>query len=98
MYFADRLAKRAFGKEPIGEFVEVGDLRVVFGGELVDRKELLVGVEGEVLRVVVGEVPRVRAVADNEELDQTEKRPCVSVAGIVLVLDDLLHGPPGADP
>ena len=61
---ADHLTERALGKEPIGEVVEVGDLRVVLGSELVDRKEPLISVEGEVPRVVVGEVPRVRAVAD----------------------------------
>ena len=49
-------------------------------------------------RVVVGEVPRVRAVADDEELDEAEKRLGVSVTGVVLVVDDLLHRPPGADP
>ena len=95
---ADHLAKRALGEEAIGEVVEVGDLGVVLGRELVDRKEPLVGVEGEVPRVVVGEVPRVRAVADDEELDEAEERLGVSVAGVVLVVDDLLHRPPGADP
>ena len=40
--FADHLAKRALGEEPIGEVVEVGDLRVVLDRELVDRKEPLV--------------------------------------------------------
>ena len=96
--FADHLAERALGEEPIGEVVEVGDLRVVLGRELVDRKEPLARVEGEVPRVVVGEVPRVRAVADDEELDEAEKRLGVSVTGVVLVVDDLLHRPPGADP
>ena len=38
------------------------------------------------------------AVADDEELDEAEKRLGVSVTGIVLVVDDLLHRPPGADP
>ena len=95
---ADHLAKRALGEEPIGEVVEVGDLRVVLGRALVDRKEPLVRVEGEVPPIVVGEVPRVGAVADDEELDEAEKRLGVSVTGVVLVVDDLLHRPPGADP
>ena len=64
--FTDHLAKRALGEKLIGEVVEVGYLRVVLGRELVDRKEPLVRVEGEVPRVVVGEVPRVRAVTDDE--------------------------------
>ena len=94
----DHLTKRALGEEPIGEVVEVGDLGVVLGCELVDRKEPLVRVEGEVPCVVVGEVPRVRAVADDEELDEAEKRLGVSVTRVVLVVDDLLHRPPWADP
>ena len=95
---ADHLAERALGEEPVGEVVEVGDVGVVLGRELVDRKEPLVSVEGEVPRVVVGEVPRVRAVADDEKLDETKERVGVSITGVVLVLDDLLHRPPRADP
>ena len=95
---ADHLAKRALGEEPIGEVLKVGDLRVVLGRALVDRKEPLVRVEGEVPRVVVGEVPRVRAVANNEELDEAQEGLGVSVTGVVLVVDNLLHRPPGADP
>ena len=95
---ADHLAKRALGEEPIGEVVEVGDLRVVLGRALVDRKEPIGRVEGKVPRVVVGEVPRVRAVADDEELDEAQERLGVAVSGIVLVLDDLFHRPTGADP
>ena len=85
-------------EEPIGEIVEVGDFGVVLVRELVDRKEPLVSVEGEVPRVVVGEVPRVRAVADDEELDEAEERLGVSVTGVVLVVDNLLHRPSRADP
>ena len=96
--FADHLAKRTLGEEPIGEVVEVGNLGVVLGRELVDRKEPLVSVEGEMPRVVVGEVPRVRAVADDEELHETKECPGVAVSGVGLVVDDLLHRPPRADP
>ena len=66
-------------------------------GELVDRQEPLVGVEGEVAGVVVGEVPGAVAVADDEELDEAEQRLGVAVAGVVLVVDDLLHRPAGVD-
>ncbi len=76
----------------------MGDLRVVHVSELVDRQELLVSVECEVPRVVVGEVPRVRAVADDEELDETQERLGVPVTGVILVVDNLLHRAPGADP
>ena len=37
------------------------------------------------------------AVADDEELKEAEQRPGVTVAGVVLVVDDLLHGPARAD-
>ena len=57
---ADHVAKRALGEEPIGEVVEVGDLRIVPGREPVDRKEPLVCVEDKVAAVVVGEIPRCR--------------------------------------
>ena len=94
---ADRLAERALGEEALGEVVEVGDLRVVLVGELVDGQETLVGVEGEVAGVVVGEVVGAVAVADDEELHEAEERPGVAVAGVVLVFDDLLHGPARVD-
>lgn len=73
------------------------DFRVVLGGELVDGKELLLGVEGEMSSVVVSEIPRLCSVVDDEELDETEKRLGVAVSGIVLVIHDLPHRPPGAD-
>ena len=76
---ADHMAKCAFGEEPFGEVVQVSDLGVVFGRELVDWKEMLVRIESEVSYVVVGEVPSISAVADNKELDKTEKRSGVSV-------------------
>ena len=94
---ADRLAERALGEEGLGEVVEVGDLLVVLGGELVDGQEALIGVEGEVAGVVVGEVVGAVAVADDEELEEAEQRLGVAVAGVVLVVDDLLHGPARAD-
>ena len=69
----------------------MGDLLVRLIGELVDRQKALVGVEGEVAGVVVGEVVGAVAVADDEELEEAEERLGVAVAGIVLVIDDLLH-------
>jgi hypothetical protein len=47
--------------------------------------------------VVVGEVVGLGAVADDEELEEAEQRLGVAVAGVVLVIDDLLHGPARAD-
>jgi len=94
---ADHFAERAFGEEFGGEGVELGDLFVVGGGELVDGQKTLVGVEAEVPGVVVGEVPGIRAVADDEELDEGEQRIGVAVAGVVFVIDDLLYGAARAD-
>lgn len=66
-------------------------------GELVDRKEALVGVEREVSGIVVGEVVGLVAVADDEHLEEAEEGFGVSIAGIVLVFNDLLHGATGID-
>jgi hypothetical protein len=84
-------------EEGFGEGFEVGDFLVGLVGELVDGQEALVGVEGEVAGVVVGEVPGVDVAADDEELQEAQKRAGVAVAGVVLVFDDLLHGPAGVD-
>lgn len=51
----------------------------------------------EIFGVVVGEIPGVGAVADDEKLDEAEQRGGVAVARIVLVIDNLLHRPTGAD-
>ena len=92
-----RMAERAFEEKGLGEAVEVGDLLVLLVGELVDGEEALVGIEGEVAGVVVGEIPGLGAVADDEELEETKQRPGVAVPGVVLVIHDLLHGPARAD-
>jgi len=47
--------------------------------------------------IVVREVPSIDVVADDEELHEAQERAGVAVAGIVLVIDDLLHRSPGAD-
>ena len=65
--------------------------------ELIDGQKALFGIESEVAGVVVGEVLGAVAVADDEELEEAEQRLGVAVAGVVLVIDDLLHGPAGAD-
>lgn len=95
---ADHVSKCALGEELVCEVVEVGDLGVVLGRELVDRKVPFVRVEGEVPLVVVGKVPRVSAVADNEKLDEAQEGLGVSVTGIVLVVGNLLHRLSRADP
>jgi hypothetical protein len=94
---ADHLAESALGEELLGEGVQVGDLAVVGLRPLVDGQEALVGVEGEVPRVVVGEVVGVVAVADDEQLHEAQQGGAVAVADVVLVVDNLLHGPARID-
>lgn len=91
----DGAAKVALFQEALGEGIEVGDLGVVLVRELIDGQEALVGIEGEVAGVVVREVVGAVAVADDEDLHEAEQRLRVAVAGVVLVFDDLLHGPAG---
>jgi hypothetical protein len=50
----------------------VGDLLVVHPGELVDGQEALIGIESEVAGVVVGEIPSLGAITDDEELEKAE--------------------------
>src|SRR5690606_19935259 len=75
-----------------GEVVEVGDFGVAFLGPLVDGQKALIGVKSEVVAVVVGKVPRVATVADDKDLNEAQQRIGVTIAGFVLVGDDLLHG------
>ena len=71
----------------------VGDFFIGIVGEFIDREESLVGIESEVTGVVVGEVVGAVAVADDEDLHEAEQRLGVAIVGVVLVFDDLLHGP-----
>ena len=88
----DGLGEDALLEKAGGEIVEVGDLLVGLVRELVDGQEALVGIEGEVASVVVGKVVGAVAIADDKELEEAEDGLGVTVAGIVLVFDDLLHG------
>lgn len=94
---ADGRAKGTLGQEGLGEGVEVGDFRVVFGRVLVDGQEVFIRIEGEVAVVVVGEVVGLGLVRDDKELHEAEQCLGITVAGVFLVIDDLLHGPAGAD-
>ena len=88
---ADGAAEVALFQKVLGELVELGDLAVVFAGELVDGQKALVGIESEMAGVVVGEVVGVGAVADDEELQKAQQRFGVAVARVVFVINDLLH-------
>ena len=94
---ADHFAEGAFVQEGVGEIIQMGDLFVVFRRQLIDGQKALIGVEGEVFVAVVGEVPGLCSVADDEQLHETQQRVGVAVAGVVFVIDDLLHGPARAD-
>ncbi|SFE02466.1 hypothetical protein SAMN05428977_100513 [Nitrosomonas sp. Nm166] len=94
---ADHFTQRAFGEEFLGEAVQMGDLVVVFACELVERQKAFVGVEAEVAVVIVGKVPGIAAVADDEQLQETQQGFAITVAGVALVINDLLHGPARAD-
>jgi hypothetical protein len=75
----------------------MGDLLVVLARIFIDRQKALFGVEGEVASVIVDEVIGAIAIADHEQLHEAEQRAGVAVAGIILVLDNLLHGPSWID-
>ena len=94
---ADGLAQGALAQELVGKLVELGDLLVGLVRKLVDGQKPLVRIERKVPRVVVGEVVGVGAVADDEELQKAQQRFGVAVAGVVFVVNDLLHGPAGVD-
>ena len=93
----DGLAEGAFDEKGFGKAVKVGDLLVVLGGELIDGQEALFCIKGEVAAVVIGEVVSFAAIAHNEKLKEAEESSGVAVAGIVLVINNLLHGPSRAD-
>ena len=81
----------------LGKAVEVGDLAVVPVSVLIYGEEEFLGIEGEVPEVVVDEIMGVRPVTNDEELHEAQQRVGITVAGILLVIDDLLHSPAGAD-
>ncbi|GIV50100.1 MAG: hypothetical protein KatS3mg038_0621 [Candidatus Kapaibacterium sp.] len=94
---ADHFRQGALGEERLGEIVEVCHLFVVRGGPLVDGQIALIGVKAEMFGVVVGEVIGGAEVADDKKLHKAKQGAGIAVARILLVLDDLLHGPAGAD-
>jgi len=47
--------------------------------------------------LLVGEVPGITPIADDEELQEAEQGFAVAIAGIIFVLDNLLHGPARTD-
>ncbi len=94
---ADGLAEITFSQESLRKRVEVRDLLVVLVSEFIDGQESLFSIEREVAGIVVGEVVRAVTITDDEELQKAEQRFGVTVAGVVLIFDDLFHGPTRAD-
>ena len=47
--------------------------------------------------VVVGEIPGISTIADDEKLQKAEQGFCVAVAWVILVINDLLHCPARTD-
>ena len=94
---AERAPQIALRQELLGEVVEMGDLLVVLTRKFINRQETLFSIEGEVAGVVVGKVVSAIAIAHGEQLHEAQQRARVAVAGIILVLDNLLHGPPWID-
>ncbi|RMN60565.1 hypothetical protein ALQ55_200100 [Pseudomonas savastanoi pv. savastanoi] len=91
------MAQDTLGQELLSKVVQLRDFFVVIADELVNGQEALVSVEAEVTRIVVGEVPGVSAIADNEQLNEAQQRLTIAVAKVALVTYDLLHSPPRAN-
>src|SRR5947209_1748059 len=53
---------------------------------------MFVSIETKMPGIVIGEIPRIRAIANNEQLNKTKQRLPVAISGIALVIHDLLHG------
>ena len=94
---ADGAAQITLFQEVPGKLVELGDFAVALIGKFVDGQKALVGIEGKVAGVVVGKVVAAIAVADNEQLQKAQQGVAVAIATVLLVLDDLLHGPARID-
>ena len=94
---AEHFAQGAFSEKLLGEGVEVGDFAVVFGGKLIDRQETFIGIETEMPVGVIGKVPGVVLIADDKKLHKAHQGIAITIAGVVLVLDNLLHGAARAD-
>lgn len=73
------------------------DLLVVLGGELIHGEKALVGIEAEMTAVVVGKIPGIASIANDEELHEAQQRLGIAIAGVVFVVNNLLHGPARAD-
>ena len=60
--------------------------------KLVGRQKALLGIKRKMACIVVREIERPIAVADDEQLQKTHDGFCIAIPRVVLVFDDLLHG------
>ncbi len=89
---ADHFAQCAFGEKLLGEVVYVGDFLIIFSRKLINRQEAFVSIKTKVLAMVIGKIPGIGLVAHNEKLHKAEQRIGIAVAGVVFIVNDLLHG------
>ena len=82
----------ALGQELFGKRIQASYFFVVFPCPLINRQELFLGIEIEMLKIVIGKIIGIRIVADNEQLHEAQQGIAISIAGIVLVIHNLLHG------
>ena len=89
---ADGAAEVALLQKAIGEVIKMSYFLIVLACKLIDGQKALFGIEGEVAAVVVSEVVGAVAIANDIKLHKAEQRLGVTIAGVALVFDDLLHG------
>ena len=63
---ADHLCQRTFGQKIVCKTVKLGDFFVVVSGKLIERQKAFIRIKTEMAVVIVGKIPCVAHVADNE--------------------------------
>jgi hypothetical protein len=74
---ADHLTQGAFRKKGLRKAFEMRDLLVVFSSELIHGEKALLGIEAEMAAIVVGEIPGIASIADDEKLHEAQQRLCI---------------------
>ena len=63
---ADHLCQRAFGQKMVCKTIKLGNFFVVVSGKLIERQKAFIRIKTEMAVVIVGKIPCVAHVADNE--------------------------------
>jgi hypothetical protein len=71
---ADHLGLCTLCQKALDEALQVGNFLVRFVGKPVERQKTLGSTEAEMAVVVVGEIPRIAAVTDDERMHKAEQR------------------------